>query len=196
MSARGFTLLEMVLALAVFALLGLLANRVLYQSMRLERSSAQHAGRLAQIQHALAIMERDFSAAIPRPSRTPGALGGASPQAADGRNGSDAIAFTHTGWPNPGGVLPRSMLQRVGYRIDNGSLVRDFLDYPDMPAGSDAHRRRLLKDVSELRLRYWSQGAWRESWQDDGAMPQAIEVRLSLKEGRTVTRRFLLAEGE
>ena len=195
MNARGFTLLEMVLALAVFALLGLMANRVLYQGMALEQHSARHAGRLAQIQHALAIMERDISAMVPRPVRTPGALGGASPRAITARGASDGLIFTHAGWLNPGGTLVRSRLQRVAYRVEGESLVRAFLDYPDMPAGSDAHRRRLLNGVSTLRLRYWVEGDWQPGWQDDGTLPQAIEISLTLSEGTTVTRRFLLAEG-
>ncbi len=193
--ARGFTLLEMVLALAVFALLGLMANRVLYQGMALEQRSARHASRLAQIQHALAIMERDISAMLPRPVRTTGALGGESPRTVIGRGGSDSLIFTHAGWLNPGATLARSRLQRVAYRVESESLVRAFLDYPDMPAGSDAHHRRLLNGVSALRLRYWVEGDWRRDWQGDGALPQAVEVSLTLSEGTTVTRRFLLAEG-
>lgn len=195
MSARGFTLLEMVLALAVFALLGLMANRLLYQGVELEQRSARHAGRLAQIQHAFAMMERDFSAMLPRAVRTTGALGGASPRIEPGRGISDSIVFTHAGLINPGGSLPRSRLQRVRYRVEGESLVRAFLDYPDMPAGSEAHRRRLLKGVSTLRLRYWQQGEWRQEWQGEGVLPQAVEVSLTLAEGTTVTRRFLLAEG-
>lgn len=195
MKARGFTLLEMVLALAIFAMLGLMANRVLYQGMALEEISARHAGRLADIQHALATMERDFTAMVPRPVRGTGALGGQSPLAVEGRAGSDSIIFTHAGWLNPGGTLARSQLQRVAYQVKGENLVRAFLDYPDMPAGSEPHSRRLLNGVSTLRLRYWSQGQWRQDWQGERALPQAVEVSLTLSEGMTVTRRFLLAEG-
>lgn len=195
MKTRGFTLLEMVLALAVFALLGLMANRVLYQGVEFEQRSARHAGRLAQIQHAFAMMERDFSAMLPRAVRTAGAFGGVSPRIEPGRGVSDSIVFTHAGWINPGGTLPRSRLQRVMYHVEGESLVRAFLDYPDMPAGSEAHRRRLLKGVSALRLRYWQQGEWRPDWQGESVLPQAVEISLTLAEGTTVTRRFLLAEG-
>lgn len=192
----GFTLLEMVLALAIFALLGLMANQVLYQSMALEQLSAQRAGRLAQVQHAMSTLERDFLAMVPRTVRAPNGSVQASPDITTDRQGSDAIAFTHNGRINPGNTFPRSTLERVAYRLVAGSVVREFYDYPDMPAGSEPHRRRLLNDVSALRLRYWSQGAWRSEWRRDSAFPHAIEVRLTLKEGTTITRRFLLAEGE
>lgn len=192
----GFTLLEMVLALAIFALLGVMANHLLQQGMALERFSARHAQRLAQIQHAFTLMERDFSAMVPRPVRTPGRLAGASPRVSEGRSGNDSIVFTHAGWLNPGGQLARSTLQRVGYRFESGALIREYLDYPDMPTENGVHRQRLLREVTGLQLRYWHQGKWQRQWQEDEGMPQAVEITLSLTEGKTVMRRFLLAEGK
>ncbi len=192
----GFTLLEMVLALAIFAVLGLMGSRLLQQSIALERFSARHAQRLAQIQHAFALMERDFSAMIPRPVRTPGVMAGASPRASAGRSGDDAIIFTHGGWLNPGDRLARSTLQRVAYRLAEGALMRDYLDYPDMPTDSGLHRQCLLGGVRALQLRYWRQGGWQRQWQESEGLPQAVEIRLELTEGSTLTRRFLLTEGK
>jgi general secretion pathway protein J len=192
--AAGFTLLEMVLALAVFAVLGLMGNRLLQQGIALERFSARHAQRLAQIQHAFALMERDFSAMIPRPVRTPGVMAGSSPRTSEGRHGDDAVVFTHGGWLNPGDRLARSSLQRVAYRLAEGALVREYLTYPDMPTDNRLHRQRLLSGVKALQLRYWHQGRWQRQWQEIEGLPQAVEIRLELTEDKTLIRRFLLKE--
>lgn len=194
--AAGFTLLEMVLALAIFAMLGLMANRLLQQGMALERFSARHAQRLAQVQHAFTLMERDFSAMLPRAVRMPGVLAGASPRVSAGRSDDDAIVFTHAAWLNPGDQLARSTLQRVAYRLSDGFLIREYPDYPDMPTDRGLHRQRLLGDVRALRLRYWHQGGWQRQWQESEGLPQAVEITLTLTDGKTLTRRFLLAEGK
>lgn len=186
----GFTLLEMILALAVFALLSLMANRLLLQGLELEQFSARHAQRLAQIQHAFTLLERDTLAMQPRAVRGSGAFSGAPLMASEG----DSLIFTHSGWPNPGDQLPRSRLQRVGYRLADGELIREYFDYPDVPVGTEPHRQRLLADIRGLRLRYWSQGRWSQQWQGGESLPQAIEVALTLNEGGTVVRRFLLPE--
>ncbi len=190
----GFTLLEMILALAVFALLSLMANRLLLQGVELERFSARHAQRLAQIQHAFTLLERDTFAMLPRPVRGGGAFSDAPLLAIEGRSGGDSLVFTHGGWPNPGDQRPRSILQRVGYRLAEGDLIREYFDYPDMPAGAQPHRQRLLAKVSGLQVRYWRQGRWSRQWQGSEGLPQAIEVALTLAEGGMIVRRFLLPE--
>lgn len=190
----GFTLLEMILALAVFALLSLMANRLLLQGLELEQFSARHAQRLAQIQHAFTLLERDTFAMQPRAVRGSGAFSGAPLVASEGRSDSDSLIFTHGGWPNPGDQLPRSQLQRVGYRLAEGELIREYFDHLDVPVGTQPHRQRLLANVRGLRLRYWSQGRWSRQWQGGEGLPQAVEVALTMDEGGTVVRRFLLPE--
>lgn len=190
----GFTLLEMILALAVFAMLSLMANRLLLQGLALEQFSARHAQRLAQIQHAFTLLERDIFAMQPRSVRGSGAFAGAPLVANEGQSSGDSLIFTHSGWPNPGDQLPRSRMQRVGYRLAEGELIREYLDHPDVPAGTLPHRQRLLADVRGLKLRYWYQGRWSRQWQGGEGLPQAIEVALTLEEGGTVVRRFLLPE--
>ncbi|NIY46295.1 type II secretion system minor pseudopilin GspJ [Cedecea colo] len=192
--SAGFTLLEMLLALAVFALLSLMANRLLLQSLKLEQFSVRHSQRLAQIQHAFVLLERDAFAMLPRPVRGSGSFSGAPLLATEGRGDNDSLVFTHGGWPNPGDWLPRSVLQRVGYRLSAGYLIREYFDYPDVPEGTQPHRQRLLTGVSGLRVRYWQQGNWSRQWQDNKGLPEAIEVALKLAEGGTIVRRFLLPE--
>lgn len=189
----GFTLLEMILALAVFALLSLMANRLLLQGLELEQFSARHAQRLVQIQQAFTLLERDTFAMQPRAVRGSGAFSGAPLVAREGHSDGDSLVFTHSGWPNPGDQLPRSRLQRVGYRLAEGELIREYFDYPDVPTATEPHRQRLLADVRGLQLRYWHQGNWSRQWSGDG-LPQAIEVAVTLAEGGTVVRRFLLPE--
>ena len=96
--SAGFTLLEMILALAVFALLSLMANRLLLQGLELEQFSARHAQRLAQIQHAFTLLERDTFAMRPRTVRGSGAFSGAALVASEGRSEGDSLIFTHSGW--------------------------------------------------------------------------------------------------
>ena len=176
---RGFTLVEMIVAVAIFAVLAVLAYAGLDAVLRQRADLQAHYRDLHALQRAYLVMQRDFSQAAPRPVRDE--LGGPLPALRGDPDGHE-LALTRAGYPNPAG-LRRSQLLRVRYLLHDQTLRRlqfPVLDRaPTPPPPADV----LLRGVRSLRLRYRDGGGqWQAAWPPAAAapasLPAAVEVEL------------------
>lgn len=191
---RGFTLVEMLLALAILAALSVAAIGVLQNVIRADTLTKEKAQQIQALQQTFSQMAADFNQIVPRRGRNDDALFSA------GRFllGSDdwAIAFSRSGWPNPMGILPRSEIQSVSYRLRQQQLERLSYDQQDPLTGSRPTTWVLQRDVRAFRLRFYASGRWQDRWESAQNLPQALEVTLTLKGYGDITRLFLLAPGD
>ncbi|SEP16177.1 type II secretion system minor pseudopilin GspJ [Aquisalimonas asiatica] len=188
--ARGFTLIEMLVALAIFAMVSAVSFTGIMVMIDNRERVADHADRLAAVQTAVALLERDLQQAVARPIRDP--MG--DPRAAMLSDDLAALEFTRSGRSNPLGVR-RSELERVAYRIEDDTLVRlswDALDQPPEPPRRD---RALLDGATDISLRFMDDDAqWRPTWPPAGALPgspqlpRAVEITITLDDMDTITR--------
>lgn len=191
----GFTLIEILVALAIFSLMAvMLFGGFIAISNQVDWSRAR-AARLQQIQKSIIYLSRDFSQLQPRPVRSE--LGDFKEPAlsADARN-IYLVTLTRGGWSNPAGI-PRSTLQRVAYLLEDRQLVR--LDWPvlDRLSGTEPRRTEILDDVDEVIIRYLdAQLEWHENWPPLGSdnkvaawvRPLAVEISLELPDHGRFTR--------
>lgn len=192
--ARGFTLIEIVIAAAIFAVFGLLAfgslNRIIAQDEALRAS----AGRLQELQFAVRRMTGDLYQAQPRPVRD--VLGAETVGAMIAGAASEfPLEFTRGGWSNTIGGA-RSTLQRVAYLIDDDELVRLHWQVLDRTLSSQPVRVVLLEGVRQLNMRFMDdQGQWLTDWPPLGgagdpayAQPRAVEFVLELEDWGLIRR--------
>lgn len=199
-SARGFTLVELLVAVAIFAVIGIAAASGLRSVIRLRDQNDQTMHRLRQVQLAMAILARDFSQLAPRPIRDE--LGSERPALAAGPDNVPPIEFTHGGWPNPLG-LARSTQQRVAYTLEDGKLMRYTWPMLDRSVQVDPLKQELLPDVTAMDVEYLdpSGGDFQNVWPpiNVGAassaskppsdlLPRAVSIKLTLKDWGEVTR--------
>ena len=104
----GFTLLELLVALAIFGLLAAMSYSGLHAVLQQQLYTEQAAERLGALQKLYLIMQRDIEQIVARTVRDE--FGDAQLPVV----GGDALQFTRGGWRNPAG-RQRSTLQRVGY---------------------------------------------------------------------------------
>ena len=177
----GFTLIEMLVALAVFAVIGLMSNQLLMQIIDLSELTEARAGRFVEAQRAVEIFRRDIQQLAHRGVRDE--LGDAQPSFEINEVG--LLQFTRRGWANPLGQN-RSGLQRVAYASIDGALFR--LYWPVLDRGPDSLpiRQLLLNDVADLEiLAVDADGVEHRYWPpDDASGPQhrlaAVVVRMTL----------------
>lgn len=198
--ALGFTLIEVLVALAIFGVLSLLAYQALASSMTNADILEDRMDRLQDIQQAMRLLGRDIVQAAPRPVRDPldDHLRPAFQVAA---GGEFAFEVTHAGWPNPAG-LKRSTLQRTAYRLQDGILSRLYWTVLDPTINAEPLVIDLLEEVDAITFRfYFGNGEWAEQWPPlggDGAdaafsRPRMVEVVLTLRDEGELTRYFEVA---
>ncbi|MCE1613398.1 type II secretion system minor pseudopilin GspJ [Enterobacter ludwigii] len=174
---QGFTLLEMLIAITIFAALSVMmaqiSRTVLFSQGRIMTKSED----IASIQLGLTIIERDISQALVRR-----AIDKAHPNMADFRSGKhhfDTLELVRRNRINPGSVLARSSIERVMYRVTEGKLQRISSADGDTQF-AHGHAIALLQGVSQFKLRFWYQGKWQDGWFAGSVLPAAIEVSLDL----------------
>lgn len=191
----GFTLVELLVAVAIFAVIAAMAYGGLDSVIRQRERTTTVMNRLREVQQAFAILTRDFGQLEPRPVRDPL---GPTPLAAfiSTPQNTPPVTFTRGGWSNPLADV-RSTEERVAYELDDNKLVR--LSWPELdnPAQSLPTKQDLLTDVSEFDLNFMdSNGQWQSQWPplntDASAylarLPRAVEVTVTLKDWGRITR--------
>jgi general secretion pathway protein J len=168
---NGFTLLELVIAMAIFAVLGLASWRLFDSVVRVQQGTAAHEREFRRLQRAMAVIERDLLHMTEQPVLlTP-----------------TALQFQRGNWRNPLDQ-PRSERQSLSYRLDEGVLWRESL----MEGES---RQKLLEGVSGLRWRLFdSQSGWVNAWPVGAGTqaPQAVELEVSAGRFEAIRRVVLL----
>jgi general secretion pathway protein J len=193
---QGFTLIEVLVAIAIFAALSVSAYQILNQVQRSNAQSIEHTERLKSIQRAVVLLNNDFRQIALRQFRINGeALSAQLLLAEDGLLDSESkgLMFTRLGWQNPQQMFPRGEISKVGYRIQNETLERVWWRYPDTPVGQAGEVTPLLADVQALDVRFYAQGQWRHEWKTALALPEAVGITLTLKDYGKIEKIYLTA---
>ncbi|RSD32824.1 type II secretion system minor pseudopilin GspJ [Vibrio pectenicida] len=194
----GFTLIEVLVAIAIFASLSVGAYQVLNQVQRSNALSLERSERLKTLQRALVYMDGDFRQMAVRQTRTNGAeSNGMLLQWQEYLLDSDGkgIMFTRLGWHNPQQQFPRGEISKVGYRIKDDVLERVWWRYADTPAGQEGITMPLIDKVEAFEVKFLDGSDWKEEWTKKEALPKAVAVELKLKDYGKIERIYLTAGG-
>lgn len=184
----GFTLLEVLIAIAIVALLALMGYRALSALSESESRLSMEATRWRTLDLFFARLEADVREAVPRTARSGAAREPAWLAAADAA-GNGALAFSRAG-PDFA-IDPGSVGQRLGYRLRNGSIEVLYWAGYDRPRDSEPAAYALLSGVTQFRLSYLTAtGLWVDNWPIAGEadLPRATRVAVTLASGEEIER--------
>jgi len=192
----GFTLIEVLLAMSIFAIISLASFSIFDGVAQSEVSSKEKMLRLNELQRALLVIERDFLQIAYRSVR----IEGEAPTSDfifsdDGGFFSDeqSIAFVRSGWTNPGLLIPRSDLQAVVYRLEDKTLEKLHYNFVDAVVGEEPRVRKLIKDVIAFEVKYFYQNKWQKEIVAK-QLPQAVNISIETEDFGKLSRKFLVAE--
>ncbi len=193
----GFTLLELIIAIGIFATMSAMAYAGLNSVMNTRAHADIQADRLAQLQKAFLIIGRDIEQAIDRPVRDN--YGDELRAISGGGYGSSILELSRSGRANPM-ALPRSHLQRVGYEVQEDQLLRKVWPVLDQAVDTVAYEGVMLTGIKAVDLRFMDANKqWQTQWPDPNlsgtgqslpAMPRAVEVSIDLEDWGRIRRIF------
>jgi general secretion pathway protein J len=183
---QGFTLLEIVIALAIFSVMSMMAYAGLAAMLDARASTVPRAQQLAQLQTTLYLLNEDLSQVIKRPIRDQ--LGSSEPAFSIGR-GNEILVFTRT-VPSWLANSSETNLLRVSYSLEKEALYRRVWTIPDRTQQTEYRRRRLLV-TQGVTIKGFS--AKTKTWGEVvGEIPQALDISFKLDGLGSVHRTFLI----
>ena len=206
----GFTLLEVLIAMAITAFVSVLSYQTLSTALAGIESARTESERLYEINRAFTVLSRDVRQMTNRPVRDE--FGQMASAVSGGELARDPLRLTRSGWHNSTGA-PRSTLQRVAYRLEEDKLLR--LSYPVLDRttaieptetvlidGVEVFELRFLPSVNALevdRNQVIDRRFWQENWVADVGFtdkiidpPAAIEVRVILSDWGELERLYVM----
>src|SRR5690554_5863845 len=181
--SAGFTLLEVMVAIAISAVVATLAYQGLGSASAGAERSREILTQINELDRAWQILAADMRHLL---APELGPTGGRFQfQAQSLEGGADVeqrlLVFVRRNWFNPM-QRPRSDLQEVSYRIENGTLWRDYRPYRNMPYDEfafeqNAARQALLNHVDNIEIRFLSNAALERSRSEERRVGKGCRSR-------------------
>lgn len=195
---RGFTLLEILIAMAIFTLIGFASTGLLSTVIDSNSLSGERVDKLQTVQRAMTIIERDIQQIVPRPVRLEGERNDIVIQGGIGdESDADSLRFVRAGWLNPQFILPRSTLEPVTYQLVEKRLERLSGNYVDNAIGFEPKERVLLDDVNDFRVEFFvgdtkdGELEWRDSY-TGAVLPRGVAIEIETNTFGLIRREFSL----
>lgn len=201
---RGFTLLEVLVAITITAIIGIgvwqVLSGVILSRDRVDELAEEFDG----LQRAMLLLERDITQIVNRPARD---IYGDFKPALTSREDEFALMLTRQGWRNPLG-LRRSSLQRAGWEYTGTELRRRYWPAVDQGQEDNSRDLLLLEGVTAFDIRFLNnENTWEPEWPSSDAMaslspgsrpdipfPQGIEITLEHERFGELVRTFVLPD--
>ena len=188
--ASGFTLVELLVALAIFAIMSGFAYRGLTAMLESRQALERESRKWRDVSLAVGRIERDLAAALPR--RAIGASGTPlAPLSSSLDASSQGLALTRAGNALLENAL--SAPQRVAWRLRENRVERLTWGGVDAAPREEATATPILASASALAFRFLDPKSleWRPTWSPPGTdegLPAAVEVTLTLASGERIVR--------
>lgn len=184
--SRGFTLVEMLVAIAIFAVLSAIVYGTLSNILLLDSGSREKQRSLAELQRVMILIERDLLQLAPRTIINE--FGDQAGAFTLKTTPSLELEFTRGGYQNPGQLL-RSTLKRIAYSLEEGALIRKSWAVLDRASQTQPeHEEVLLEGVEAMTISAWKSD-WQSTWPSnedeqqpgDTSLPAAVRIEIQLQ---------------
>jgi general secretion pathway protein J len=192
-NTKGFTLLEILIALFIFSILSLLMMSALHNMIGFLTGTEKNAERLRQMQISLLLMSRDIESIVNRPAydntgkEEPALIGTPT-----------TITLTHMGLASAMNEMGSSTLQRVSYYVADDKLFRKTWDAVDQAPTTRAHDRILFQPITVVFQYLDKNGKFQSNWNMQGQksnepLPRAIQVTFTIPQWGNLKQLYVIA---
>ncbi len=194
MVQKGFTLLEMVVAIAIFAVMSAISYTTLNQFVRTGEALKIRDNETRHLYRTFAMFERDVRFMVQRSIRD--GLGETLPALmafGDGQSNEGELFEITTSLPSIDSN-DWHRLQRIGWSFEQNELVRKAWPVLDRDVDSVPRELKLLQDVASVEVNYIGRDAEQDNirsspdWEDDKRLPIGMEIIVTLNNERVYRR--------
>jgi len=191
---KGFTLLEIMIALFIFSIVSVMLTGALHHIIQTHGRVTARAETLEELQHALLLFSRDIEQTTHRPIVT-------ANNSIEGFVGNDKqVRFVHANYNNPTGEFKKANLQRSQYTFNKDKFMRTVWSMLDQTPLSKSEDQVLLENVTQIKLAYLdNQNHWQNRWPLSSnakqTLPKAVRIILKLKDWGTLSQIYQI-EGQ
>lgn len=196
--SSGFTLIEVLVALLIFAVLAAMSYRSMSALLQTKERVESDAKQWQSVMHFFARMDDDLLQHVNRPFTLHGRIYPAW-YATPIAQGDDAqLMLTRLGDPNQSNALMDTRL--IGYQLSNGNIEWLVWPSPDNPSETKPSRYVVLSGVKQISMRFMEAQShqWADHWplvQSKGetiaiSKPNAMEITVVLNTGERLTRLY------
>jgi len=182
---NGFTLVELLVAIAIFSLMTVVAYTGIAAVMKHDKASLAHELALKKLQRTLVFFEKDIRQLTDR-SHNNGYSALLPALVSDGSSETGLLEFTRAGNSNPLD-LTRSSLQRVRYVLEEQTLQRlswNLVDHND----AEPLTMKLLEGVTDANVSFLSDKGENESEWVKSELPIGIELKITTEQWGEIRR--------
>ena len=169
---NGFTLIELLVSVAIFAMIAVAGVSILSSSVRGQDIVQGRLSSIADSRRVAALLASDLGQIVARPTR---GISGQVEPAFGGGDGKVLITYVRSGKSNPD-ELNRSGLERVTWRLSGDRLERTVRAQLD--GGGDGETAVMIRSLDSAGVRFRSAAGWSKDWRpakpDD--LPRAVEL--------------------
>jgi general secretion pathway protein J len=198
---RAFTLIEVLVAMIIFAIMAVMSYRALAGVLDSREQLEAEAKKWRDLSLFFTRLEQDMAATLNRPVRSIDDIFQQALVVNPDSRAEATLTFTRGGYVGAEGTLAAP--QRIAYRLKDNTLELLLMPHLDMPPRGAATAYAALDGVQGFSARALdSAGNWQPRWPVPGtaaqsgaaagALPNGIEVAVTLQSGETLTRMFAL----
>ena len=189
---KGFTLVEMLVALAIFGLVSAAGVMVMRFTVDNQAVVRAHNDRIGAFQRTRAILKADLAQAAARSTRgQDGRSMRASFYGASSDRSGVLLRFARRGWDNPG-AEPRPSVQYVEYRVVEGRLERSAR--PELDGAALGTPQMLIDPVQSVSVAFLWGGQWIGTLPGgrEDVLPQAVRLDVAIEGIGAVSQLFVV----
>jgi len=181
---RGFTLVEMLVAMTVFSLVALITAGIASAALEMRSDMDVKDAELRQLQMARGLIKADLAQLVWRPTRDAfGAPGRAGFTGGPMSEHDPLVGFVRGGWINPDSADSRSSLQYVEYVFQDNTLIRRTRPYLDPTVDTPVIAMPLLRHVRAASVSFLLGDKWQPQWRIGpgvAALPDAVAIEMTI----------------
>lgn len=196
---KGFTLIEILIALAVFAILSAMTALSMSHAFNTRERVSQQIDRLSEIDFSITRMNRDANQITARPVRDeqmrlkPAFIGQ-----------DNYMEFTRSGLTNPNAFEKRATLKRIAFLCNKNELVRRSFARLDSASAHAYEDKVLISHLKSCAFTYLTpQNQWSDQWLNitntrqntPQSLPKAVQISLRLADLGKLSLVFVIPEG-